>query len=370
MHARGILIGEGPGHEEVAMRRPFVGMTGRKLDLELEGVALHRRDLTILNATACYPTDKSVTNMRQAVRCCAPAFNAQLAKAPQTAPILAMGAYAAEALGMRLKIGVARGFIRSYKWHPVVLTWHPTYAFFRAPGEHGAFSVDLARFARLIDGMVPSVPKVNTAPKPADLWTLGPIIGCDIETAPATMDAPHTGKDPMRARLKTIAFANEHRAIATIWPPKNPLMRGAIKQILAADKVTKVFHNGRYFDVPVLEGHGLPVHNIEDTRDLRRALSSTSKVSLRYLASLYLDFPPWKETDDEDAEKMYETEDIESLLQYNGLDALVTARIWAKMWREANEQDHEDHAARTQQGSQERTGGADGGAGSKDALAC
>ena len=343
----GVLVGEGPGHDEVTMGRPFVGMTGQKLDVELEGAKLDRRRLLVINATACYPTTKTATAMRQAVKCCAPAFEAQMQKVPAGLPVFAMGAHAAGALGIRAKVGVARGFIRPMAWRggSVIITWHPTDAFFRAPKEHGAFSIDLRRFRRLVGGHTVYVPKVVTSPTVKQLGALyyaGATLGCDIETGPATMEAPWTGKDPTRARLKTIAFSDGGTTVAVLWAAASPGLKNLVEKILAEPSITKVFHNGFYFDGPVLKRHGMEVVRMEDTRDMRRALSSTSKVSLRHCVSLYMDFIPWKETDDEDAEKMYETNDVEALLQYNGYDAYVTKMVYDAMWRELNEQDQAD----------------------------
>jgi DNA polymerase I-like protein with 3'-5' exonuclease and polymerase domains len=74
---------------------------------------------------------------------------------------------------------------------------------------------------------------------------------------------------------------------------------------------------------------------IEDTRDFRRALSSTSRLSLLYLASIYTDFEPWKEGDEEDdAKGIVFTDDQSKLLQYNALDTIVTARAYARMREE------------------------------------
>ena len=371
----GVLVGEGPGHDEVRAGRPFVGKTGEKLNEELKAVGLARSKLYIINATACYPTSKTPTAMRKAIECCSPAFDAQIQKVPTGTPILAMGAGAVRALGLSVKVGNGRGFIRSKAWKksPVIVTWHPTYAFFRKASEHGAFSIDLNRFARLTRREIDlKKPRVNIRPTAIDLRNLArdsKILGCDIETGPATLDAPYTGKDPLRARLKTIAFADHVRAISFVWG-QDWMLDQAAKEILADPKIVKVFHNGFYFDIPVLKRHGAEVVNVEDTRDLRRSLSSTSRVSLRLLASLYMDFHPWKESDDEDAEKMAFTEKTDDLLKYNGWDAYVTRACFGYMLKEMqneDDQDQEEHQEDTGQGEQARKGQADGGQGDDDA---
>lgn len=78
---------------------------------------------------------------------------------------------------------------------------------------------------------------------------------------------------------------------------------------------------------------------IADTRDLRRALSSTSPLSLRYVVSIYCDFIDWKSHDGDDDEKMFMTRNIEELLQYNAYDALLTRRAFAAMMKELHSDD-------------------------------
>ena len=68
--------------------------------------------------------------------------------------------------------------------------------------------------------------------------------------------------------------------------------------MLSNSSIIKVFHNGWMFDQPVLRRYGVKVRNAKDTRDMRRAVSATSRLSLRHLTSIYSDFAPWKEVED------------------------------------------------------------------------
>ena len=51
--ARIALIGQGPGRDEVAVGRPFVGPAGRRLDIQLSQAGIPRRLCWIDNATRC-----------------------------------------------------------------------------------------------------------------------------------------------------------------------------------------------------------------------------------------------------------------------------------------------------------------------------
>lgn len=99
-------------------------------------------------------------------------------------------------------------------------------------------------------------------------------------------------------------------------------------RVLLNEAITKIFHNGPWFDVRVLRRYGLRVRNFVDTRDSRRALSSTSPLRLGYLASLYDDTTPWKEADEEDSKGLVFTEDLKKLKRYNAQDCVETARVW------------------------------------------
>lgn len=109
----GLLVGEGPGREEVEQGRPFVGPTGRELDLALAEVGLSRSRLLVINATCCRPPPgKADALMRKACDACRPAFLAQLATVPKATPVFAMGRWARYQLtGKATGLFEHRGFI-------------------------------------------------------------------------------------------------------------------------------------------------------------------------------------------------------------------------------------------------------------------
>lgn len=112
----GLLVGEGPGREEVEIGRPFVGATGRQLDRTLAEHGLPRHQLGVVNATLCQPPiAKTETMMLNAVHCCHKAFLWQLRNVPREIHIFAMGKWAAYQLTMKkLAIDSSRGFLRPF----------------------------------------------------------------------------------------------------------------------------------------------------------------------------------------------------------------------------------------------------------------
>ncbi len=111
----GVLIGEGPSREDAETGRPFVGSTGRQLDLLLAEAGLVRSRLFLGNATCCHPPPQARTKpaFRKAVQACWPALVAQLATFDENTPTFAMGQWAVLSLtGKDKGVLTARGFIR------------------------------------------------------------------------------------------------------------------------------------------------------------------------------------------------------------------------------------------------------------------
>lgn len=299
-HIKGVIVGEGPGTEEVEQGKPFVGRTGQWLDDRFEENGLNRHEHVILNAQACIPPkgEKNDNTMRQATKCCAPLFDSQYADYRHL-PTLAMGKWAGAAVngGNPITVETGRGFVRGN----LLLTWHPTYAAFYNPWKTGEFVNDIQRFNRMLSGKLEPAPTVNIHPTVDDIVKFlreNKRFAVDIETKAKPGRPDYEGKDPYRAAIRTIAFGNTKHGIA-FWWGSDPKVQQAIINALKDPSLTKVFHNGWMFDQPVLLRHGVRVVNAVDTRDERRAVSATSRLSLRFLTSIYSDFAPWKETEDE-----------------------------------------------------------------------
>lgn len=294
----GVLVGESPGDEEVAQGEVFKGRTGKWLDAQLRGVGLDRDDLSIVNAIGCQPPKgaKTDSNMGKAASACFPMFEHQFERYKGLKPVLAMGKWAAYSANNQSPITVetGRGFVRGQ----LIVTWHPTYAAFYNPWKAGEFINDLERFKRLLDGHLESPPTTLIRPTVADIEALlvqaKGVIAVDIETRAPHGQPAHLGKDPTRADMRTIAFGTADRGLAYWWG-SNPHVQHKIVRVLEDDSIVKVFHNGPFFDHRVIRRYGIKLVNTMDTRDMRRAVSATSRLSLRFLASVYSDFAPWKE---------------------------------------------------------------------------
>lgn len=373
---KAVAVGESPGADEARCGVAFKGQTGQQLDAELALAGMHRSEFVVLNVIACMPPQQGKTEalMGKALKCCRPAFETQIARYG-TLPALVMGKWAARGYanyaGTKLPkggINKGRGFIRENpmtgaRW---IWTWHPTFALFREPYAAGAFGIDLARFKRLLAGTLrPGPSKLITNPTVEDIYGVANAqrVAVDVETAPRTSDQRWTGKDPLRAKLRTIGLGNAEWGLSFAYEPaRNRALIEAAKEVMQANTV--VTQNGPWFDRPVLTRHGFSIPNLVDTLHMRKALVTVSPASLAYLASIYDDAIPWKELglnpvdipeepeevdpeegdapDDEDdlsAKRSIEDDDkglvftrnMEELKRYNAQDCVETMRAYEGM---------------------------------------
>lgn len=336
-----VVVGEIPTFND--KRGPLSGRAKKNWIQALDMTGLSSLNLLVVPTSHCVP-DKvfKKTQRPKIVKSCSPSVMVDLNAYPNV-PVLLMGSDAMESYGLDQKINEQRGFLNNVVVNnepsvtrPYIITYAATTVMFGNIYMWGTFIEDLRRFYRLITntlrpGLLPSMVKIH-----ADAgWitdflrrsNLEPI-SVDIETTSPGSN-PEWGLDPTRASLKTIALGRPDYAVSLSWSLSDYASRKLIAGILADPRYVKVLHNGPWFDLRVLKRYDLPVENWEDTRDLRRALSSTSRLSLGYLGSMYCDIHAWKL--DDNNEKKSSSNNLDELLLYNGYDTIVTARIFDAM---------------------------------------
>lgn len=211
----------------------------------------------------------------------------------------------------------------------LIATWSPAFALFKQPWETGHFNIDVDRFARMIRGQLRAGPsRLEIRPRAEDVAAVvqNGRVAVDIECGPEHPDRPWTAKYPARARLRTIGLGNSEWALSYRWH-EDAGVATAIGNLLDDNRVLKVYQNGPYYDIPVLDRYSLRTRNMRDTRDMRKALSATSRLGLKYLATIYDDAPPWAEDDGEDGDKVIFTQNWDELQTYNAWDCVETMRI-------------------------------------------
>ena len=128
--ARLLVVGEAPGAEEDRTGRPFVGASGRLLDLLLEEVGGSRADVAVLNTLKCRPPGNRPPRPLESARCRGWAERQLALAAPSL--VVALGLSATRWFLGPTPLGPVRGRV-----HDVVLpagavrvmpTYHPSAA--------------------------------------------------------------------------------------------------------------------------------------------------------------------------------------------------------------------------------------------------
>jgi uracil-DNA glycosylase family 4 len=130
--ARIVFVGEGPGADEDAQGRPFVGRAGQLLDKIINAMELKRSDVYICNILKCRPPENRDPRPEEVAHCL-PYLQEQI-EIIEPEIIVALGAHAARTLLENTKsIGQLRGKFHEYYLRlgkpPIKLmaTYHPAY---------------------------------------------------------------------------------------------------------------------------------------------------------------------------------------------------------------------------------------------------
>jgi uracil-DNA glycosylase family 4 len=122
-----VFVGEGPGQEEDAQGRPFVGAAGQLLtDIIVKGMKLRREDVYICNIVKCRPPGNRNPEPDE-IEACEPFLIRQL-QAIRPKLIVALGNVAVKTL-LETKEGITalRGTWKTYQGIPLMPTFHPAY---------------------------------------------------------------------------------------------------------------------------------------------------------------------------------------------------------------------------------------------------
>lgn len=129
-----VLVGEGPGEQEDATGRPFVGRAGQLLDKALQEAGMKRKHVYICNIIKCRASevvDGRVRNrapLADEIEACLPWLDAQLTLI-RPLVIVCLGAPSASTIiHKNFKMLQERGQWFSSRWAPAVIaTLHPAY---------------------------------------------------------------------------------------------------------------------------------------------------------------------------------------------------------------------------------------------------
>ena len=140
------FFGEGPGEEEDATGRPFVGRAGELLTKMMQACTLERDDVYILNTVKCRPPGNRNPEGDELANCRSNYEQQFNLLRPEY--VVCLGAVSAqELLGTKLSVGRLRGTFHQYFASKVLVTYHPAYLL-RNPAAKKAAWADLQMLMR------------------------------------------------------------------------------------------------------------------------------------------------------------------------------------------------------------------------------
>jgi DNA polymerase len=136
-----LFVGEGPGADEDAQGRPFVGAAGQLLDKMIEATGYKREEVFIANIVKCRPPDNRVP-LPEEMNACVPYLKAQIALIKPKI-IVALGKTAVQGLLQEdVAITKFRGTWCKYEGIDLMPTYHPSFLL-RSPSHKGEAWADL-----------------------------------------------------------------------------------------------------------------------------------------------------------------------------------------------------------------------------------
>ena len=121
-----MFIGEGPGADEDAQGRPFVGKAGQLLTKMIEAMGYQRDEVFITNVVKCRPPDNRKP-LPEEMEICLPYLRAQI-KQIKPRIMVGLGATAMEGLlGRKVSITRLRGTWQECEGIKLMPTFHPSY---------------------------------------------------------------------------------------------------------------------------------------------------------------------------------------------------------------------------------------------------
>lgn len=124
-HARLMFVGEGPGADEDATGRPFVGEAGQLLDKMIAAMQFRREEVYIANVVKCRPPGNRVPADDEAAECLG--YLRKQIELVRPEVIVLLGATALRFLLQKDGIRRSRGVWHEYRGIPVMPTYHPAY---------------------------------------------------------------------------------------------------------------------------------------------------------------------------------------------------------------------------------------------------
>jgi DNA polymerase-1 len=311
----GIPILDDDGNEIDRVWKPFVGAAGNLLNKLLEQAGLKREDIFITNVIKRRPPENKI-GQRDALIEIANNIPALMREIRIVKPrvIVPLGNTALHALGFsRYKIGNVRGTVIPSPYGKIIPSWHPAFIF-RQYQERFTAERDWQKIARHS--------KTASIPQFTEHFELNPTVD-DVErfemmisnkvragqkvSIALDLETEYIEGSSLLTPIKLIGMAltDSHAIVIPLvnqqgeryWTNKDEELRviKAVGDILENPAIELMSHNS-LFDILVLMNHGFKIKaKLYDTMIAHSLYYLPSKHGLDYVASLYTDFPPWKQ---------------------------------------------------------------------------
>lgn len=331
--ARVAFIGEAAGRHEVEQGQPFIGLSGKLLDLVNGHHGIKRKDVLLTNATLCRPPGKeNLAPPQGAIKACRPRLLHELEERGVEAAV-ALGNTAAQALlassegvtKLRVGLGKKSPYLDSIR---VIPTFHPA-ACLRAADFFPSLVADVGKVNRKPQPWEP--PKYAVYDTRAEAIAVldeiknhtGKRLVIDIET---DVDKENAYDHPNNYELLCIGLGYAKKRVVVLERNalKDKAVLAKLKEVLNSKDLTA--QNGKY-DASGLYPHVGDITIKFDTmlasyaRDERRGVHS-----LDYQAIEFLGAPDWKGALDkyEPKKNGYGVIPPEVLDEYNAYDVSST----------------------------------------------
>ena len=366
---RVLIIGEAPGATEDLMNTEFVGDSGEFLRSEVETLGYDfDRDFWRMNAISCRPPDNRTPTESEIVWCRVNVTNAIQRLRPEH--ILLLGGTATSSFWKgdprQSSISVWRG--RSIPDYDIANAWvhpmfHPSYVLRKMRESHSALNIFRKDLASALSFLGQGLPERYRPEKQVtclyNLDDVTAVLKSILETNPQALafDYETSGLKPFRAghRIDTVAVSNG------VWCYSFPLMRPGHfddqkeilrlwKRILLHPHIGLIAHNLKFEDMWTRVVLGCqPSHWLWDTMTVQHLLDEQQGTkSLKWQGYVRWGLPDWdselkgyiRAVGSHDFNKVH-TAPLDKLLEYNGIDAVTTYRLWEEQKVEVVEQKQE-----------------------------
>lgn len=346
------LVGEGPGEQEVAKERPFIGGSGKFLFDNLKKIKLDRTNVYVTNVVKRQISLSRTGGERAEVKRdelerWISMLDWELGHLPNLRTILIMGNYALEALLGETKVTNWRGSVIERAKIPgnrigtYVITINPAYAL-RELKLEPVFTLDIVnKLGPVKDGTF-KPHKIETLINPTYKEALASIKEIKKAAKPTVIDLEWIGK-----QTACIGLANDpHRSVCINWRDhrNNRYSLREEADIMYAFQDLCDTHNRA--GVPVIGQNSqfdcyalrlkdwLDITFSDDTLLQHHTLYPQLPHSLGFLTSQYTTHPFYKD----EGESWKEGGNIDDFWRYNGKDTCITLAAWLRMNKELESQ--------------------------------